>query len=112
MALGDVLKQIGSDVGAGMTFTLGDLALLTELVGKLERNRHFIGNAVDVGCACMNFRMALERHGGEIQKAMQPVRRPDPCTEQTPCCDRRNEYNGFNSGPHIFECPKGCACHD
>jgi hypothetical protein len=29
------------------------------------------------------------------------------------CCARGDEYNGFNSdGPHLFDCPKGCACHD
>ena len=36
----------------------------------------------------------------------------DKCTEENPCCDRRNEYNGFASGPTIFECPKHCSCHD
>jgi len=29
-----------------------------------------------------------------------------------PCCDRRNEYNGFGSGPLSFVCPKHCSCHD
>lgn len=28
------------------------------------------------------------------------------------CCDRADEYNGFDSGPTIFTCPKHCACHD
>lgn len=39
---------------------------------------------------------------------------PDPvkCTPENPCCDRRGEYNGFASGPLIFECPKHCSCHD
>lgn len=34
------------------------------------------------------------------------------CTDENPCCDRRNEYNGFASGPLSFVCPKHCACHD
>lgn len=34
------------------------------------------------------------------------------CTPENPCCDRRNEYNGFGSGPLLFECPKHCPCHD
>ena len=34
------------------------------------------------------------------------------CTEENPCCDRRNEYNGFASGPLSFICPKHCSCHD
>jgi hypothetical protein len=34
------------------------------------------------------------------------------CTEEAPCCDRRNEYNGFGSGPLSFICPKSCPCHD
>ena len=34
------------------------------------------------------------------------------CSEENPCCDRRNEYNGFASGPLSFVCPKHCSCHD
>jgi hypothetical protein len=35
------------------------------------------------------------------------------CTEENPCCDRRNEYNGLGSGgPLKFTCPKHCSCHD
>lgn len=34
------------------------------------------------------------------------------CSEATPCCERRDEYNGFGTGPHTFECPKSCPCHD
>jgi len=34
------------------------------------------------------------------------------CTDENPCCDRRGEYNGFASGPPLFECPKHCRCHD
>jgi len=34
------------------------------------------------------------------------------CTPETPCCDRRGEYNGFGSGELKFVCPKHCACHD
>lgn len=34
------------------------------------------------------------------------------CNSDTPCCDRRDEYNGFASGPSIFTCPKRCTCHD
>lgn len=28
------------------------------------------------------------------------------------CCDQGGKYNGFHTGPHLFECPKHCACHD
>lgn len=29
------------------------------------------------------------------------------------CCDRAGEYNGYGSdGPLLFDCPKGCPCHD
>ena len=34
------------------------------------------------------------------------------CGVENPCCDRRNEYNGFASGPLSFVCPKHCSCHD
>ena len=34
------------------------------------------------------------------------------CTEENPCCDRRNEYNGYRSGRTIFVCPRNCSCHD
>jgi len=43
----------------------------------------------------------------ELKKRRQLV-----CTEENPCCDRRGEYNGFASGPLLFECPKHCSCHD
>ena len=43
----------------------------------------------------------------------QPKREFVECTEENPCCDRRNEYNGFGSdGPLKFTCPKHCSCHD
>lgn len=29
-----------------------------------------------------------------------------------PCCGRRDEYNGFASGPLVFACPHHCGCHD
>ncbi len=28
------------------------------------------------------------------------------------CCNRGGEYNGYNSGPLLFECPNHCSCHD
>ena len=28
------------------------------------------------------------------------------------CCDRMGQYNGFHTGAHLFECPKKCPCHD
>lgn len=34
------------------------------------------------------------------------------CTPASPCCERRDEYNGYQSGPTIFTCPKRCGCHD
>ena len=38
---------------------------------------------------------------------------PLSCTDGAPCCDRRNEYNGFGSdGPLSFICPRDCPCHD
>jgi len=40
-----------------------------------------------------------------------PLEAPE-CTEAAPCCERRNEYNGFGSGPLKFVCPRHCSCHD
>ena len=34
------------------------------------------------------------------------------CSEESPCCERRGEYNGYASGPLIFTCPNHCSCHD
>lgn len=35
------------------------------------------------------------------------------CTKENPCCERRNEYNGYGSdGPTSFRCPHQCTCHD
>jgi len=40
------------------------------------------------------------------------VEAPDKCTDENPCCERRGEYNGRDSGPLSFVCPKHCSCHD
>ncbi len=40
------------------------------------------------------------------------LEKTDECSEENPCCDRRDEYNGFASGPLSFVCPKHCSCHD
>lgn len=34
------------------------------------------------------------------------------CSVANPCCDRRDEYNGYRSGTRLFECQKRCGCHD
>ena len=35
------------------------------------------------------------------------------CADGTkPCCEHRNEYNGFGSGELKFVCPSHCSCHD
>lgn len=62
-------------------------------------------------------------HSDRLPKGWMINRKPDggaiglcakcnKCTEENPCCDRRGEYNGFASGPLLFECPKHCSCHD
>lgn len=41
--------------------------------------------------------------------------RPAPCPDVNgvaDCCGRTGEYNGFQSGTRLFECPKVCGCHD
>ena len=50
----------------------------------------------------------------EALKTINPIARMKigECAEENPCCDRRNEYNGFASGPLKFVCPKNCSCHD
>ena len=35
-----------------------------------------------------------------------------PCTPEVPCCERRDEYNGYHSGPLKFFCRMHCSCHD
>ncbi len=63
---------------------------------------------------------AIERGQEYIQKVCvkdwrrhEHLRGPAwPCSEASPCCDRRDEYNGFASGSLLFECPRSCACHD
>lgn len=46
--------------------------------------------------------------GGPPREEIQPRR----CTEQDPCCEKRLEYNGYQSGPLAFRCPRNCPCHD
>ena len=45
----------------------------------------------------------------ELAASYEPQRPPPgPCN----CCPRMDEYNGYGSGPTIFDCPKHCGCHD
>lgn len=56
----------------------------------------------------------LKREGfafGHIVDERDKAHRPE-CTASNPCCDRRDEYNGYASGPLLFKCPKSCPCHD
>ena len=35
------------------------------------------------------------------------------CSPESPCCERRDEYNGYGSDTLLsFICPNHCACHD
>lgn len=75
--------------------------------GQIESyDRHELaGNALERAVDIMNGQ--LSALNDEIER-----RHRDRCTEENPCCDRRNEYNGFASGPLSFVCPKNCSCHD
>lgn len=51
----------------------------------------------------------------EIDRLQRVVERHEAakCSATNPCCDRRDEYNGYGSdGPRLFTCPKHCGCHD
>jgi hypothetical protein len=48
----------------------------------------------------------------EKKRAKKAKRDVFTCSASTPCCDRRDQYNGFASGPLLFTCPRRCACHD
>jgi hypothetical protein len=53
----------------------------------------------------------------ELGRNAGPFRPNDPhriarCTPESPCCERRGEYNGFGSGSLKFTCPNHCNCHD
>lgn len=62
-------------------------------------------------CACPEDEDVCQKH-----RKGWPSLRPGtlgPCTNANPCCDRRDEYNGYGSdGPTVFRCPLGCPCHD
>jgi len=64
-----------------------------------------LGNQVDV--------VSQGYHSqGTVIKTYEVSNRSQPCTDENPCCNRRNEYNGFGSGELKFLCPKHCSCHD
>ncbi len=73
-----------------------------------------------IGLVCTRGRKpASEADLAAVRSAMEEMRgcmgfsadgrplRPGPT-----CCEWAGSYNGFHSGPHSFECPKSCACHD
>lgn len=64
-----------------------------------------IGDTVDV----LSGRYSSQ---GMVIKSEDLPRKSQSCTEESPCCNRRGEYNGFGSGILKFVCPKHCPCHD
>lgn len=70
--------------------------------------------SVLLGKVMANMTPWLRERAGVRVRDIKPgvVEEFEDCTEKNPCCDRRNEYNGFASGPLKFVCPKHCSCHD
>ncbi len=58
--------------------------------------------------------LIAELRKDEALKVINPIKRMGigECTEDNPCCDKRNIYNGFGSGTLLFVCPNHCSCHD
>lgn len=46
-----------------------------------------------------------------VKKELEEDRKSSICKDD-PCCEHAGEYNGYTSGPLIFNCPKNCPCHD
>jgi hypothetical protein len=42
----------------------------------------------------------------------RPVGEPFDCTDVTPCCPHRDEFDGARVGQRKFACPRHCPCHD
>lgn len=105
-ALGN-LQVVESELDATDTLLKAEQAKTEQLRQDAEKQRAENGT--------MKQRLALARM---VVLNMEPYEDNDPtapaqCSPETPCCERRDEYNGFGSdGPTIFTCPKKCPCHD
>ena len=89
-------------------------------LGNIEASLNRVINQIRESCIEVEIKkrmledlneMAFEVHHLTAFETKKPEKAPE-CTTENPCCDRRDEYNGFASGPLIFECPKNCSCHD
>jgi hypothetical protein len=60
-----------------INMTTEELEKLEYLVRKLERNRHFIGNGVSVGQACMNLRIEIDANREQLTKLCEEFDRVD-----------------------------------
>ena len=59
------------------------------------------------------FRVAQIEADAERARPVRLESQQKTCSDECPCCNRRNEYSGFGSdGPTIFRCPISCQCHD
>lgn len=55
---------------------------------------------------------ALENYAKRFPVMVKAFAAPSSVPERCSCCPRADEYNGFRSGARLFDCPKGCGCHD
>lgn len=92
------------------------------LHGERIMRRDALQLAAELIVAAEPPRGELDAIVGEILSRRRVVPPPGPRSEvcpgmdsggtAPPCCDRAGEYNGYDSGPLAFMCPKSCACHD
>jgi hypothetical protein len=89
---------------------------LVHLADWIQRRYGLSGmSKIRQACQAEVIHTEIVRRLGEANVTIQPSLKPPRvvvCTEQKPCCDRRDQYNGYASGRLLFTCPKHCACHD
>lgn len=96
-----------------------------EIIKEAQASMESVKLSLDCALHCSNTKEHAEYAIMEAQAMIESLRRimqevskePDKvivaCTPENPCCDRRDEYNGFGSdGPLSFTCPVHCTCHD
>jgi hypothetical protein len=104
-----------------------DLKALADLVRRMReaQRRYFAGRSTGDLEASKALERQVDAACREVLDPPQPGLFDRPPAADTrcrgygagatgpPCCDMPGAYNGYGSdGPILFECPRGCGCHD
>jgi hypothetical protein len=96
--------QLRKIPGGDIVFHVTDVTAATPPILELRAN----GDIFSKGKLIDNDKQIVDA----MREFLDAMRKRTENKPKCNCCSRGDEYNGFHTGPHLFECPKHCACHD